>query len=302
MLSVVSVSLGDPARDHEAVVRVGGERFRIRRIGTGGDAAKAAAVIRAVDGRVHAIGLGGVDLALRLGDRKWVLPLGRQLASQARRTPAVDGAGWKAAVEPVAAAALPAAGFPLAGRTVLVSSVLDRYWLARAVEAAGCRVLVGDAYFALGLPVVFGSLALFSAAARLLLPLLRLLPLSWLYPLRETPPARRRGRAAVFRGADVVAGDTPLLLRRLPADLGRRDVIASTLTASDVAFLHDRGACRIATLAPPLGGRWFAANVWDAMAVAAFGCTPDAMRPEDYITFWKAAGGAPWLAQRGKSL
>lgn len=299
MLCVVSVSLGDPARDHETVVRVGGERFRVRRIGTGGDVAGAAAVIRHLDGRVHAIGLGGVDVALGLGRRRWVLPAGRYLAGQARRTPVVDGSGWKAAVEPAAAAALPANGFPLEGRTVLMSSVLDRPWLREALEAAGSRVAVGDAYFALGIPVVFRSVSLFGAAARVLMPFLRLLPLSWMYPLRG--PGRPRGpaRDAVFRGAEVLAGDAPLLLRRLPADLAGRDVIASTLTADDVALLRAREAGRIATLAPPLGGRWFGANVWEAMAVAALGGGEAGGRPADLLSFWREAGGAPWVDAGG---
>lgn len=294
MLEVVSVSLGSRARDHEVEVEVGGRRFLVRRTGTDGDVAAAARLIRALDGRVAAIGLGGINLALVLGDRRYPLPQGVHLAAQARTTPVADGSRWKAVVEPAAVTVLARRGLPLAGRTALVSSVLDRDPLARALQRNGCRVMAGDALYALRLPIPFPSLGAFSVAARLTVPFLRHLPIQSLYPL-----GRRQERAAgapsgLFRGIDLLAGDFHLVRRRLPDDLRGKAIIASTFTPADLDLLSRRGLTRVAALAPPLGGRGLGANVWEAMVAAAAGRRPDRVPSTEFLAFWRAAGG-PWL-------
>lgn len=290
MLQVVSVSLGSPARDHEAEVEVAGRRFLVRRIGTGGDVTAAARLVRALDGRVAAIGLGGINLALSVGERRYPLPQGAYLAAQARTTPIADGARWKAVVEPVAVAVLARRGLVLRGRTALVSSVLDRDPLARALQGQGCRVLAGDALFALGLPFLFPSLRAFAVAARLTMPILRRVPIQCLYPL----DGRERVAGApprLFRAVDLLAGDFPLLRRRLPDDLRGKALIASTLTPADRDLLRDRGLARLATLVPSLGGRGFGANVWEAMVAAVTGRRPGQVPATHFLAFWRAAGG-----------
>lgn len=296
---VVSVSLGSPRRDWEGEIALAGERWRVSRIGTGGDLARAAVLVRALDGRVAAVGLGGIDTHLVLGGRRYALPQGVWLAGQARRTPVVDGAGWKAAVEPAAIRALAAGGFPLRGRTALVTSVLDRPALAAALFAAGCRVLAGDAYYALGLPLVL-SLKRFAPLAAATLPLLRRLPIQWLYPLGERQEREGCGSAWVVSNVDIICGDLHLLRRRLPRSLRGKTVIASTVTAEDIAILARRGAGHLVILAPLIGGRALPANAWEALAVAAAGRRAADLRPEDYLAVWKAAGGGPHVMRLGR--
>ncbi len=292
VLEVVSVSLGSPARDWEALVTVGGERFLVRRVGTAGDLRRAAALLRALDGRVAALGLGGVNRALLLGDRAYPLPAGQWLAAQVRRSPVCDGARWKAVVEPAAVRALVRGGLALAGRTAVVASLLDRPALGDALAAVGCRVLVGDAYYALGLPVWFSSRRGFALAARCLLPALRRLPLRWLYPLGAEQERAGSGFARLFRGVDLLAGDFHLLRRRLPASLAGKAVIASTLTPADLRLLRQRGVARVSSLAPLVGGRALAGNVWEAMAAAACGRPPERLGDGELVAFWQEAGGA----------
>ena len=62
MKRIVSISLGSAKRDHQVVREFGGESFLIERIGTDGDKERAIALIRALDGKVDAFGLGGTDL------------------------------------------------------------------------------------------------------------------------------------------------------------------------------------------------------------------------------------------------
>lgn len=291
MLEVVSVSLGSPARDHEARLTVAGARFRVRRLGTGGDLARAAALLRELDGRVHALGLGGANRALLLDGRAYPLPAGEWLAAQARRTPVADGARWKAAVEPEALRRLAREGFPLTGRTVGLTSILDRPALAPALAELGCRVRVGDALYALGLPFWFPSPRSFAAVARLTLPVLRRLPLRRLYPLGDRQERVRGAPARLFSGIDVLAGDFHFLRHRLPPSLRGRAVIAGSLTAGDLALLRGRGATAVATFVPAVEGRAFGANVWEAMAAAACRRPPEEIGAAELAAFWREAGG-----------
>ncbi len=291
MLEVVGVSLGSPARDHEARVTIAGMRFRVRRVGTGGDLRRAAALLRALDGRVHALGLGGVNRALLLGGRAYPLPAGEWLASQVRLTPVADGAFWKAAVEPEAVRHLAREGFPLAGRTVGLASILDRPALAAALVELGCRVRVGDAFYALGLPFWFPSPRAFAPVARLTLPALRRLPLRRIYPLGERQERVAGAPPRRFAGIDVLAGDFHFLRHRLPPDLGGRAVIASSFTDADRGLLRERGLGALGIFVPTLAGRAHGANVWEAMAAAAHGRPPEKIAAAEFIAFWRAAGG-----------
>ncbi|HNR00453.1 MAG TPA: hypothetical protein PKN52_10645, partial [Trueperaceae bacterium] len=60
VLDVVSVSLGSVKRDTDQEVEVLGRRVRLRRVGTGGDLTAARTMIGELDGKVDAIGLGGI--------------------------------------------------------------------------------------------------------------------------------------------------------------------------------------------------------------------------------------------------
>ena len=67
MKRVVSVSLGSSARDHSAKVNLLGEDFEISRVGTDGKLDEAIAKVRELDGKVDAIGLGGICLLYTSG-------------------------------------------------------------------------------------------------------------------------------------------------------------------------------------------------------------------------------------------
>ncbi|MFO8059698.1 MAG: quinate 5-dehydrogenase, partial [Bacillota bacterium] len=73
MKRVVSVSLGSSRRNHRVEVEILGQQFSIERVGTDGDLQRAVQMIRSLDGEVDAIGLGGVDLYLVAGKRRYML-------------------------------------------------------------------------------------------------------------------------------------------------------------------------------------------------------------------------------------
>ncbi|MBV1769744.1 MAG: quinate 5-dehydrogenase, partial [Candidatus Desulforudis sp.] len=93
MKRVVSVSLGSSRRNHSVVVELLGQPFQISRIGTDGDFQKAIATLKDLDGRVDAIGLGGIDIYLHIGKRAYAIKDGLKLMNAVKKTPVVDGSG-----------------------------------------------------------------------------------------------------------------------------------------------------------------------------------------------------------------
>lgn len=295
MKHVVSVSLGSPRRDHEAKIEVPGCRLLVRRVGTGGDLDRAAALLKSLDGKVDALGLGGVNLYLRAGPRRYELRDGARLAAMVKKTPLVDGSGFKDTVERELVSYLHGKlGWPRRGQVVLMTSVLDRYGLASTLEQAGCRLIIGDALFALGLPVPFYSLAAFRAAAYATLPLLSRLPIGMLYPLGEKQETQKSRFGRYFKRAEIIAGDFHFLRYHLPPDLGGKDLITSTVTEEDVQELKKRGARWLVTAGPSFQGRSFGSNVLEAVCVALLKDSGE-VRPELYPGLLRRIGWEPRL-------
>ncbi|GAA6757957.1 quinate 5-dehydrogenase [Thermus oshimai] len=268
---VVSVSLGSSRRDALAEVELLGERVVLERRGTDGDMARAVALIRELDGKVDAIGLGGIDLYLWAGGRRYTIREALKLKQAAQRTPVVDGSGLKHTLERQAVRALS----PLIdwkNTKVLLPSAVDRFGLAEALDEAGARVLYGDFIFALGLPIPLYRLSFLQKLAYLLLPLLTQLPFRLLYPTgKDQERVVQDWRSRYYLWADLVAGDWHYLRRHMPEDMRGKTVLTNTTTEEDVAFLRARGVARLITTTPRLGGRSFGTNVMEAMLVALAG-------------------------------
>lgn len=92
---VVSVSLGSSRRDHKAEIEMMGYQVSIERIGVDGDREKFMKVLRELDGKVDAFGLGGADLFLRAGRYKYEVVDMTRMVSVLKKTPIVDGGELK---------------------------------------------------------------------------------------------------------------------------------------------------------------------------------------------------------------
>ena len=84
---VVSVSIGSSSRDTSQEITLLGRTVTVERIGTDGDMQAAARLIRELDGKVDAIGLGGIDIYLQALGRRYYLRDAVRLAANARVTP-----------------------------------------------------------------------------------------------------------------------------------------------------------------------------------------------------------------------
>jgi hypothetical protein len=269
---VVSVSLGSSARDVDLTVDLLGQRVHIERRGTDGSVAAARAMVAALDGEVDAIGLGGMDLYLQWFGRRYYFREARWIASAARRTPVVCGAGLKNTLERRAVAALEGS-VGWRGRRVLLSAAVDRFGMAEALDAYGANLRYGDLLFALGIPWLIRSRRTLDVVARLVGPTLTQLPIAWLYPTgkRQNRGGTSERFAAHYRWAEVVAGDWHLIRRHAPARLEGLTILTNTTTQEDVAFLRAAGAARLVTTTPRFEGRSLATNLLEAAFIALRG-------------------------------
>ncbi len=295
MKHVVSVSLGSSTRDKRVETEILGERFVIERIGTDGDMARFRALVRELDGRVDAIGMGGIDLYLRAGARRYRIRDAARLVGGVRRTPVVDGGGIKASWEKyLILEYLPRqAGVSFARRRVLLVSSVDRYGMAEAFVQAGAETLFGDFYFALGVPVPMRRLATVRLLAACMLPIITKLPFQWLYPTGSKQERQTPKYPHLFRWAEVIAGDFHFIRRYMPDDLSGKTILTQTITSDDRAALSRRGLSALITVAPDMDGRSFATNVLEGIVVALSGRRSEELSDEEFVQWMLRAGFRP---------
>ncbi len=289
MKHVVSVSTGASSRDTDQTIDLLGERVHIERRGTDGDLKRAAEIIRALDGKVGAFGLGGMDLYVYAGGKRYPIRDAQRLAKHAKVTPIVCGAGLKNTLERIVVENLDER-IRWRGKRVLMVSAVDRFGMAEALDAAGADALYGDAIFALGLPWPIRNLGALRRAARLLLPGVLALPIGWIYPQGEQQErSASQSHSRYFRWAEVVAGDWHYI-RRYAASLTGKTVLTNTTTPDNVEWARARGATRLITTTPRFGGRSLPTNLLEAAFVALAGYP---LTPDDYRTLIARAGLGP---------
>lgn len=299
MKRVVSVSLGSSKRDHRFETTILGQPITIERIGTDGSVVRAAKLLRDLDGTVDALGIGGTDLYLRAGTRRYLVRETARMISDVRKTPIVDGGGVKASWEHwLITDYLPTAkGISFRGRKVLLVSSVDRYGQAEAFTQAGADVIFGDFIFALGLPIPLRTLGSVKILAALLLPILTQVPIRYLYPTGEKQDQITPKHGSYYAWADVIAGDFHLMRRFLPDNLGGKVIFTQTITKTDVEELRRRGVWLLITDGPDMGGRSFATNVLQGIVVAVTGRRPEDIAPQEYLDTLRAAGFEPRIEE-----
>jgi hypothetical protein len=270
MLKVVSVSLGSGSRDKTTVATFLDEQIELSRIGTDGDIRKAAAMIADLDGKVDAIGLGGIDLWLVAGRRRYMIRDAKYLARQAKTTPVVDGSGLKTTLElrHVHALAADFPGKPLKGAKVLLVSGVDRWGMAEGLSEYAAECIFGDLIFGLGVPIPLRSLKSLGRVAAVVAPIVTKLPFKILYPTGSKQKEHKPRHSEHFVWADWICGDFHYIRRNLPARLDGKVVLTNTTTEQDQADLKARGLAWLVTTTPMVDGRSFGMNVLEGCIAA----------------------------------
>ncbi|WP_261663099.1 quinate 5-dehydrogenase [Deinococcus sp. Marseille-Q6407] len=281
---VVSVSLGGSKRNAREEIEVLGQPFVLERIGTDGDAKKAAQLFSELDGRVDAFGLGGADLYVLANGRRYTFRNIQKLVSYAKKTPVLDGSGLKNTLEREAIAQLDPVLHWQTQRVLMVSAV-DRFGMAEALAAAGADVVYGDLIFGLNLDLPIRNMTTLRRAARVILPPLTNLPQDWFYPTGDKQDTSVQGKGTrYYSWADVIAGDTLFVKRYAPQDLSGKTILTQTITEADRQWMSDRGVARLITTTPRMGSRNFATNVLEAFFVTLSG-KREALTPEEYLRY-----------------
>ncbi|MCX7681144.1 MAG: quinate 5-dehydrogenase [Anaerolineae bacterium] len=271
MKRAVSVSLGSSARDKKVTIALKGEQIIAERVGTDGDVEKARRLFAELDGQVDALGVGGVDLYIRLGKREYPLRAALKLVQDVRRTPVVDGRGLKHTLERrVFELVAPVLGERPRFRRAFVPVAVDRVGLATAVSEVADEVIIGDLMIALDIPIPIRGLSAYCRLARILLPIVSYFPMSLLF-YGSGGESLSPKYQSYFRDADLLAGDFMFMKKYLPEDLAGKTVVTNTTTEQNVALLKERGVRLMITTTPRYEGRSFGTNMMEAVLTAYAG-------------------------------
>lgn len=283
MKRVVSISLGSSKRDHKVETEFLGEKFVIERIGTDGDMERAIQMIKELDGKVDAFGMGGIDLYLVAGNKRYPIREAKKIAAAAKKTPIVDGSGLKNTLERRVIDYLQQElGWDFKGKRALVVVGVDRFGIAEALWDAGCKTTYGDLIFSLGIPIPIHKLSTLRNLAYILLPILSQLPFKMLYPTGEKQDTVNTKHEHYYQNNDIIAGDFHFIRKYMPQELPGKIIITNTVTKDDIELLRQRGVGVLVTTTPEMDGRSFGTNVLEGVLISLLGKRVDEVEAEDY--------------------
>ena len=298
MKRVVSISLGSSTRNKKVHVTLLGEEFEIERIGTDGDMQKYREMVTELDGKVDAFGVGGTDIYLYAGSKRYVFKEILHLLDGAQKTPFVDGSGLKHTLERKTVTYLQEHGIvDFRSKRVLLVSAVDRFGMAEALAGLAKSIVFGDLLFGLGVPIAVRSWGTVQTLAKLMLPVIIRLPFKWFYPTGAKQDLNTPAHSKYFAEADVIAGDFLFIKRFMPEDMRGKIVFTNTTTAEDVIELTRRGVTLLITTTPVFEGRSFATNVMEAVLITLLGKRPEMLTPEDYFRKLEELGWTPGLQE-----
>ncbi len=292
MRRVVSISLGSSKRNKAHTTSILREEFEISRVGTDGDLAAFKKKFEELDGKVDALGVGGADVWVVVGDRKYEFRQIRQLISGVKQTPVVDGSGLKHTLERETINVL-TEHIDWPKQRVLLVSAVDRYGMAQALDKACPNVVYGDLLFGLGLPFPIKKYKTVKVIASLLLPIVTKLPFKWFYPTGAKQEQRTPKHKKWFDWATVICGDWHYIRRYAPDDLTGKTIITQTLRKDDLDWLRTTGAKEAITTTPVMGGETFATNVMEGVIITLAGKRPEQMTEQDYLEVLRRLGWVP---------
>ncbi len=296
MKRIVSVSLGSSKRDHSFETEFLGEKFLIERIGTDGDWDKALALVRTLDGKVDAFGMGGIDLYLHIAGKRYTIKDAKKIIAQAKITPMFDGGGLKNTLERQCINYVQENGIvDLRGKKVLIVSAADRFGMAEAFEQVGAKLTLGDLIYTVGLPIPMHSLKTLKWVASIAAPIITRMSFDSLYPTGDKQEVIIPKYAKYYYEADIIAGDFNYIRRYLPEKLNGQIIITNTTTREDMILLKERGISKVITTTPNMGGRSFGTNVIEALIVTIMNKPVDQVTTADYYEVIKKLDMKPGI-------
>ena len=270
MKRAVSISLGSSKRDKSVTIKLNDQEILVERIGTDGDIAKARQMYLDLDGKIAAIGVGGVDLYLRLDEREYPLRAALKLVEGVTQTPLCDGRGLKHTLERrVFELAKPQLG-DVRFKQGFVPVAVDRLGLAQAVAEVSEKVVFGDLMVALGVPIPVYGIPAFKRVARIMLPIVSYFPMSMIF-YGSGGAEHEPKYVKYFESSDLLAGDFLFMRKYMPKRMDGKTVVTNTTTEENIELLKERGVKTVITTTPRYEGRSFGTNMMEAALTAFVG-------------------------------
>jgi len=259
----------------------------------------ARARISALDGKVDAIGLGGIDVYLYVGKEQLIIGDGKRLAEVAAITPVVDGSGLKNTLERTVVDNLINSGLITQGAKILMVSALDRFGMAESFVSHGCSCIFGDLIFNIGLDFPLTKLSEIEEIAKKYRSRLLTTPFHLLYPTGAAQEAKSANPAYAkyYDQADVIAGDAHLILRHMPEKIVGKGIVTNTTRETSMARFAEAGAKWVMTTTPNFDGISGGTNLMEAALVALIGKPAQEVTASDYAAWISKLGWQGSLTQ-----
>lgn len=296
MKHIVSISIGSSKRNHKVSMDINGENVIIERIGTDGDIQMAIQLIRELDGKVDAFGMGGIDVYLNAGKTRYRIKDALPIREAAKITPMVDGSGLKVSLEKEIPRFINDNVEKLQGKNVFILPAIDRYGMALGFQEMGCELVLGDLMVALGVNIPIKSLKMLDKIASIIAPIACRLPFEMLYPTgkEQNKGNNKTGKIdKFFYEADIIAGDFHYIRQYMPGGMQGKMVVTNTVTKEDIKWLKECGVHILVTSTPDLEGRSFGTNVIEALLVTLIDKEIEEIKPEDYLKVLKEINFTP---------
>jgi hypothetical protein len=268
----VSVSLGSYKRDKAVDITLLGKQVRLERIGTNGDEKEATRLFTTLDGKVDALGVGGIALHINLPWKSYPLRAGVKLVKEVKITPYTDGTGIQTMLESrVMQYVLSKLKEQIPVKKAFLVEGISRYGMVNSFLDTGFDCVFGDLMFALGIPLAIRTRKGVNLAAKLLLPFVAQMPISMLYSTGESQDVVVPKYIKYYHEASVIAGDWLYIKKHMPEDMEGKIIVTNTTTEEDVEFMRSRGIAYLVTTTPGFAGRSFGTNAFEAALTAAAG-------------------------------
>lgn len=308
MKRVVSVSLGSSKDDSKSQFELLGEQFEVARIGTNGDMDRFAKLVRELDGNVDAIGLGGIDRYVWTDKHRYTFRDADILASNAKKTPVVDGSGVKNTIERKTVRYLQDNGIiDFSDKKVLVVCAVDRFGMAQSISKVAKSAVYGDLMFNVGVPIPMRSYAAVRILGTIFLPIIVKLPFKWFYPTGSEQEKTEPKYQQYYAWADIIAGDKHIIRRSMPTPdsglLEGKTIITNTVTSRDTNAFVERKVRMLVTPMPESlrspEGRYYATNIFEGVIVALLGKKLADITPADYDDILDRINWHPTITELG---
>jgi hypothetical protein len=263
-----------------------GETYIVERRGTDGDIKKAIEIVKELDGKVDAFGMGGIDVYLNAGRKRYQIKDAIPIRAAAQITPMVDGSGLKISLEKQVAHYINDNIESLKNKKAFILPAIDRYAMAEGFEEVGCQLTLGDLMVVLGIGIPLKSLRALDRIASVIAPIACKLPFEMLYPTGkdQNKDTTKTGKFdKFFEESDIIAGDFHYIKQYMPLIMDDKIIVTNTVTKEDIEWLKDCGVRLLVTSTPDLEGRSFGTNVIEALLVSIINKPVDEITSEDYL-------------------